>query len=429
VVVVDNASSDGSDVAVQQRFPQVEVRRNPVNEGFPGNNAAFGDLGGVDYVALVNNDAFVEPGWLRPLEGALHDDPSLGAACPKLLLAPRFREVVVEAATFRPGGADPRELSVRVSGVDVAGADRWRDAWFGPGCNEVEVGPGSETRFRWLGGRAHLGLPWPDCLAQGPVPARLRLAAPRPTDVTVHAGNRSTTTTVGPSPRWVDLTLDPGGGATVGGPIEGRLFDVIQNAGSVLLSDGYGADRGFRQRDAGQFDEPAEVWGWCGGAVLLRARYLREVGGFWPPFFMYYEDMDLAWRGRARGWRYRYEPASRVRHLHGKSAGEGSATFEHYVERNRLVALTRNAPPGLVVTAVARYLLAIASMVRRDLRLAVAARRPPRFRQPRRRLRSFAAYLCLLPRLLVERRRVRAVQVVADDELLRWMQPRSSHPA
>jgi GT2 family glycosyltransferase len=235
--------------------------------------------------------------------------------------------------------------------------------------------------------------------------------------VTIRSGDQVTVATVGREPAWVDVG------------VAGTPFDVIHNAGSILLTDGYGADRGFRERDVGQFDEAADVWAWCGGAVLLRASYVRQLGGFWDPFFLYYEDIDLAWRGRSRGWRYRYEPASRVRHQHGTSAGEGSALFEHYVERNRLIVLTRNAPASLVLRAIARYLLAVASMVRRDARLALAARRPPRFRQPRRRLRSFAGYLRLLPRLLPERRRIRRAGVVSDDELLRWMQPRSSHGA
>jgi GT2 family glycosyltransferase len=144
---------------------------------------------------------------------------------------------------------------------------------------------------------------------------------------------------------------------------------------------------------------------------------------------MYYEDTDVAWRGRARGWRYTYEPSSVVRHLHGMSAGEGSAVFQHYVERNRLVLLARNAPPRLAAATVGRYLLTVGSLIRTDVVGAVRRRRPPRLAVARRRVRSFAGFVGLLPRVLTTRRRLRKVQVLPDDELLRWMQPRSSHPA
>jgi N-acetylglucosaminyl-diphospho-decaprenol L-rhamnosyltransferase len=208
----------------------------------------------------------------------------------------------------------------------------------------------------------------------------------------------------------------------------GPAFDVIQNAGSLLLEGGYAADRGFLQPDRGQLDEPTDVWAWCGGAVLLRRRYLEEVGLFWPPYFMYYEDTDLAWRGRAAGWRYRYEPRAVVRHLHGMSAGEGSALFEHYVERNRLVVLTRNAPAGVALRAAGRATLTAGSLARRDAVTSLRARRVPHFVTARRRAASLTAYGRLLPRLLADRRTLRRRQQVPDGELMAWAQPRSSHP-
>ena len=46
---------------------------------------------------------------------------------------------------------------------------------------------------------------------------------------------------------------------------------------------------------------PEDVWGWCGAAVLLRRRYLDDVGRFDERLFMYAEDVDLDWRGAAAG--------------------------------------------------------------------------------------------------------------------------------
>src|SRR6266404_3266196 len=57
-----------------------------------------------------------------------------------------------------------------------------------------------------------------------------------------------------------------------------------------------GGDRGFRQPDRGQYDEPADVFGACGASVLLRRELLEDVGLFDERLFMYGEDLDLAWR-------------------------------------------------------------------------------------------------------------------------------------
>ncbi|HEV3226354.1 MAG TPA: glycosyltransferase family 2 protein [Acidimicrobiales bacterium] len=81
IVVVDNASS--RPVAVS--WPDVRTLRSDHNRGFAGGaNLGIGAVSGVDAIALVNNDAVVDPGWLAPLVEALDADPSVGAACPKI---------------------------------------------------------------------------------------------------------------------------------------------------------------------------------------------------------------------------------------------------------------------------------------------------------------------------------------------------------
>src|SRR5688572_18745086 len=81
---------------------------------------------------------------------------------------------------------------------------------------------------------------------------------------------------------------------------------AVNNAGVVLRDDGYGADRGLGE-PVDRYDEPAEVFGFSGGAALLRTDALREVGGFPEPYFLYYEDTDTSWRLRRAGWSVRYE--------------------------------------------------------------------------------------------------------------------------
>ena len=95
--------------------------------------------------------------------------------------------------------------------------------------------------------------------------------------------------------------------------------------------------------------------------MLFRPGYLDDVGLFDERFFMYYEDTDMAWRGRARGWRYRYVPDAVLRHVHAATSVEGSPLFHHYVERNRLVMLIKNAPWRLAASASGRFVLSTAS--------------------------------------------------------------------
>ena len=73
VIVVDNASTDGSLRDAQSRFPAFTYIDNPTNVGFAAaNNQAFEICSsrGVEYVALLNPDAFAAPDWLATLLGA-----------------------------------------------------------------------------------------------------------------------------------------------------------------------------------------------------------------------------------------------------------------------------------------------------------------------------------------------------------------------
>jgi hypothetical protein len=94
--------------------------------------------------------------------------------------------------------------------------------------------------------------------------------------------------------------------------------------------------------------------------------------------------------------------------------------FQHYVERNRLVMLTKNAGRRLAVGAVLRYVLITASYARRDVVMPLLRGRRPSFGLLRARLRSFLGYLRLVPELLTDRRALRAVQTVQDEAITSW---------
>lgn len=76
--------------------------------------------------------------------------------------------------------------------------------------------------------------------------------------------------------------------------------------------------RRYHDRDAAA-DAPRDV-DWLSGCVMaVRREAFEAVGGFDPGYFLYVEDVDLADRLRAAGWRLRYEPGVEVVHLVGAS--------------------------------------------------------------------------------------------------------------
>jgi GT2 family glycosyltransferase len=391
LVLVDNASRDGVAGTVRRRWPEVRVIESGVNRGFAGGtNLGIGALEGVDYIALVNNDVTVSDNWLRPLVDALEDDAGVGAASPKIRFASRFLEVELSVSTSRRGRGDQRDLGARVSGVEVGGRDvlsgvQWWRGFWGP-----EAQPADQTAAQWTTGHAILRVPV-GLHETTPATVRICVAGDTAGSISLRAGGPSVDAALTTAPTWHDLAVGSE-------PVE-----VINNAGSILTNDGYGADRGYLERDDGRFDEPTELFAWCGAAVVLSSRYLADVGRFDERLFLYYEDLELSWRGRERGWRYRYVPTSVVRHVHSASTGEHSSLARYQNERNHLLVLARHAPRTAALRAAVRSLLVTGSYARRDIVSPLLHGERPRPEIVLDRSRAFWGFLRLLPAIARDR--------------------------
>ena len=78
ILVVDNASTDGSPEMIEQEFPQVRLIRSQINLGFgEGNNVALREARG-RYFVLLNSDAFFVKGALPLAIQHMDENPSVG---------------------------------------------------------------------------------------------------------------------------------------------------------------------------------------------------------------------------------------------------------------------------------------------------------------------------------------------------------------
>lgn len=87
IVLVDNASTDGSQDFFRREFPQVRLIENTRNLGFTGGNNIGIRLAlekGADYVLLLNNDTVVDVDFLTELIEVGESDPNIGILCPKI---------------------------------------------------------------------------------------------------------------------------------------------------------------------------------------------------------------------------------------------------------------------------------------------------------------------------------------------------------
>lgn len=87
IVVVDNGSSDGSDLEVRRRFPFVRIIALGQNQGLSrARNAGLAVIQ-ADHVLFVDDDVYLTPGSLRKMTKALVETGA-SAVCPRVLLHP-----------------------------------------------------------------------------------------------------------------------------------------------------------------------------------------------------------------------------------------------------------------------------------------------------------------------------------------------------
>lgn len=179
---------------------------------------------------------------------------------------------------------------------------------------------------------------------------------------------------------------------------------LTRNAGANPLhptgispSGGYGEPR--------EGGEPRDVAVVSGACCLFRRAAFLALGGFVEEFFLYYDDVDLAWRARIAGMRVVYCPDAAV--AHGYEFSRRGRKWL-YLERNRLFSVLANYEARTLVL-LGPLLLAT------ELGLLAVAARGGWLSQ---KLESYRSLLGLRRRLLAQRRAVQRSRHCTDVEVL-----------
>lgn len=169
--------------------------------------------------------------------------------------------------------------------------------------------------------------------------------------------------------------------------------DMINAAGDGFLTTGRGVNRGMHELDAEPFQHSAMVFGTSAGAAMYRASMLRDIGLFDEDFFMYCEDVDLAFRAQLAGYNCLYVPEAIAYHHHSASSGRFGKK-DYYLVRNTLLVLVKDMPTPLLRRYAPRLIAGqIPYALQAGMRGQVSAY-----------ARACLGALCLLPRTLRKRR-------------------------
>jgi GT2 family glycosyltransferase len=127
---------------------------------------------------------------------------------------------------------------------------------------------------------------------------------------------------------------------------------LVNSVGVTLDRHGAGVDIGYGEPDSSVFDGIADIEIFTGGTVLFSRAFLDLTGGFDERFFLYYEDVDLALRGRELGQRYACVPDSVVWHEGGASTSVLGEMTRRLQDRNRIWCAIRFGRLPAIVRAV-----------------------------------------------------------------------------
>ena len=152
-----------------------------------------------------------------------------------------------------------------------------------------------------------------------------------------------------PEPGWLAALLAAAESQPYAGMVASKMLfadrpEIINSTGICVDLAGIAWDRRGGELDRVDEIQVVEIFGPCGGAALYRRQMLDEIGLFDEAYFAYLEDVDLAWRGRACGWRCLYAPQARVLHRHSATGVEGSPFKRYQLGRNKVRLLAKNYP-------------------------------------------------------------------------------------
>lgn len=165
VIVVDNGSEDGSCALVEglaASFPvPLRLIANSTNRGFcAANNQGFA-ASQSEFVALLNNDAEADPGWLAALQTAIRTDDATGMAASKILVWEDPRRIDKAGHLIYPDGQNRGRGTGQ---LDEGQFDRVEETLWPDGCAAMyrramlnEIG-GFDEEFFAYADDAELGL-------------------------------------------------------------------------------------------------------------------------------------------------------------------------------------------------------------------------------------------------------------------------------
>lgn len=205
---------------------------------------------------------------------------------------------------------------------------------------------------------------------------------------------------------------------------------IIDTVGILIHQDMSAMNKGQWEKDTGQYETEAEVFGASASAGLYARSALEAVAlpkhiYFDSEYFAYYEDVDVAWRLRLAGYTSYYTPTAIVKHQHSTTGVSHSPFKAFHIHRNHYYNIIKDLPLPFAIRAFVllpmRYLLLITSLLRKKGPSAELAKRTEKsYGIVQIVLASWRDIIVQMPSLLRKRRLIQQQRTVSLHTLNSW---------
>ena len=166
-----------------------------------------------------------------------------------------------------------------------------------------------------------------------------------------------------PEPDWLEKLLQaaqrhPEYASFASRQLQANAPEFLDGAGDAYHISGWAwrVSFGYPAKRYG-LDE-REPFSPCAAAAMYLRDAFWDVGGFDEDFFSYYEDVDLGFRLRLKGYRSLYVPTAVVHHVGSATFGERSDFVYYYVQRNFIWIFIKNMPSAMLWRYLPAHILA-----------------------------------------------------------------------
>lgn len=194
---------------------------------------------------------------------------------------------------------------------------------------------------------------------------------------------------------------------------DGKNNNLANTFGNKINYLGFGFCGNYKKGDNQEFSKDIEIAYASGCSMLIKKDCYLKIGGLDEKFFLYYEDQDIGWRARIKGYKVILSSKSIVYHKYKFHKGKTNRKKVFFLERNRLYFIFKNySAKTIILIAPALIFMEIGIVLHLAIRGYFAEK-----------IKGYYSIIKNIKLLYNDRKKIQKERIVSDTELFPLLNP------